>query len=71
MKIANEVADTNELFLRSVQLWNMFEDPIQPRQVRNENHVRRGANTTNAVMQYRLVMTLFGLVNLLGRNLII
>jgi hypothetical protein len=30
MNIANEVADTNELFLRSVQLWRMFENNEHP-----------------------------------------
>jgi hypothetical protein len=45
MNIANEVADTNELFLRSVQLWRMFEGTNQQGHVRNEHRLRRDVNT--------------------------
>ncbi len=47
MYMANEVSDTNELFLRSVQLWKMFEDTSQPRVARNGNLIRRVTNTRN------------------------
>lgn len=62
MALCNEIADTNELFLRSAQLWKLFEDQANPYVVKplktDKTTVFKGEESPHIVKLPKIVMTL-------------